>query len=536
MMPAASAAGSPARAGPFPKERNRPMGNRHRLNNALRAGDLAQVRALLDSGTSAHGRDESGRTVLLHAASGSRVHSDPGLMDLLRLLIDRDADLDVQSSRGESAAGQLAQAGRFDGVALLLAAGADESPLHWTPLMKAVAIGTLADVQREAAALQAQGGSLEVRDPFGRTAWLMAVHGGDVDKARWLAEHGADFTAAGDEGAPALFLAVQGHHAPMLRWLLQEGHDVEQTDDHGRTALMQAAEHGHEEGLRLLLHAGARIEREHNGETALARVQSATAARLLLQAGADPARLTHEARRDLLGLPREPDESPLAGVTPKQFTDARTRRFGRRNGERMNPPYWLAMIRAGVDAYRASRHFGHDRAWNDPPGWSAQRYGQSITFLPDGRIVQIAGEHEDGYDPDFCIYNDVFVHHPDGRIDIHGYPEDVFPPTDFHTATLMGDEVIVIGSLGYQGHRVFGSTPVFSLSLADFSMRQLQIAGTPPGWIYEHRARPCGPRQIVASGGTLVVQRDGRELHPPNAQDFVLDLDAQAWRHGPGLQ
>jgi hypothetical protein len=41
----------------------------------------------------------------------------------------------------------------------------------------------------------------------------------------------------------------------------------------------------------------------------------------------------------------------------------------------------------------------------------------SLTLLPDGRAIQIGGEHEDYYDPDFCIYNDVFVHEPDRSID-----------------------------------------------------------------------------------------------------------------------
>jgi hypothetical protein len=34
-----------------------------------------------------------------------------------------------------------------------------------------------------------------------------------------------------------------------------------------------------------------------------------------------------------------------------------------------------------------------------------QRFGQSLTLLPDCRAVQIGGEHEDWYDADFCIYN-----------------------------------------------------------------------------------------------------------------------------------
>jgi len=57
--------------------------------------------------------------------------------------------------------------------------------------------------------------------------------------------------------------------------------------------------------------------------------------------------------------------------------------------------------------------------------------------LPDGREVLIAGEHEDYYDPDFFIYNDVVVRAPDGKFAIYGYSKEAFPPTDFHTATLL---------------------------------------------------------------------------------------------------
>ena len=133
----------------------------------------------------------------------------------------------------------------------------------------------------------------------------------------------------------------------------------------------------------------------------------------------------------------------------------------------MQVPFWVAMVRSGLTGYQAANRFGADTFDRARPIWCANRIGQSLTLLQDGRVVQVAGEHEDGYDPDFCIYNDVIVHHPDGRLEIIGYPESLFPPTDFHTATLVGDRIIVIGSLGYQGSRVYGTTPVFALSIDD---------------------------------------------------------------------
>jgi hypothetical protein len=145
--------------------------------------------------------------------------------------------------------------------------------------------------------------------------------------------------------------------------------------------------------------------------------------------------------------------------------------------------------------------------------------------------VQIGGEHEDSYDPDFCIYNDVFVHAPDGSIAILGYPESVFPPTDFHTATLLGDSIYVIGSLGYAGRRDYGSTPVYRLDTRSFRIEPVQAAGASPGWLHRHRAVQIGPREIRVWGGKLVTLDGTKEHHEANTASFVLDVLARHWRH-----
>ena len=111
-----------------------------------------------------------------------------------------------------------------------------------------------------------------------------------------------------------------------------------------------------------------------------------------------------------------------------------------------------------------------------------------MTTARDGRILLIAGEHEDYYDPDFYIYNDVVVRHPDGRIDIFGYPRDVFPPTDFHTATLVGNDIVIIGSLGYLEERKPATTPVTVLDLETFTISKVVTSGPAPGWIHYHEA------------------------------------------------
>ncbi len=252
--------------------------------------------------------------------------------------------------------------------------------------------------------------------------------------------------------------------------------------------------------------------------------------RWFLESGADPLNLEYGTRRKMLGL--TPVSVGLLKVTLEDFLRYRSPRFGTYNPEKMNNPFWEGMIRSGLTAYNADMTVLGKSDWypGREPTWCADRFGQSITFLPDGRVVQIAGEHEDAYDPDFCIYNDVFIHDPDGNIDIYGYPETVFPPTDFHTATLSGSYIYLIGSLGYMGARLFGETQVYRLDIRSFAIEHLETKGACPGWISRHRAVRAGSREIRVTGGEIVTCIDGEEIHSKNVSTYYLDIKSLVWR------
>jgi hypothetical protein len=102
------------------------------------------------------------------------------------------------------------------------------------------------------------------------------------------------------------------------------------------------------------------------------------------------------------------------------------------------------------------------------------------------------GEHEDYYDPDFHIYNDVVVFGPEDKIEMYDYPKEVFPSTDFHTANPVGDKIIVIACLGNVEDRRPGFTLVYSVDTKSYHIsggwRRLRIGSRSTG------ERPCSAR------------------------------------------
>ncbi|BAZ40570.1 ankyrin [Calothrix sp. NIES-4101] len=88
----------------------------------------------------------------------------------------------------------------------------------------------------------------------------------------------------------------------------------------------------------------------------------------------------------------------------------------------------------------------------------------------------------------FFIYNDVVVHQGDGTFTIFGYPQDIFPPTDFHTATLVEKYIYIIGCLGYRNERICEYTPVYRLNCHTFNIEKVETNGEKPGWISQHQA------------------------------------------------
>ncbi|MBL9131802.1 MAG: hypothetical protein JNG86_11415 [Verrucomicrobiaceae bacterium] len=219
-----------------------------------------------------------------------------------------------------------------------------------------------------------------------------------------------------------------------------------------------------------------------------------------------------------------------SAITTEIYNEWRAPRFGQQNPELMTNPLWDWLVRTGVNAYQAAQKFGGPSSYKAGPAWCFDRMGQSVTALPDGRCVFIAGEHEDYYDPDFYIYNDVVIWSPDGHIEILGYPKDVFPPTDFHTATLLDDTIVIIGNLGYPEQRRLGITQVVVLDVKTWSIKLVDTKGAAPQWLHRHHASWNGKSGVIEIiKGQIDPMTEGSRLRE-NLDRWELDPKGWQWR------
>ena len=495
------------------------------LNMALFADNLDKLTTLLNAGAKFTGHCATSCDPLRYVGQIPYCATSVNLPALLPVFLNKDTGF-CSRARHQSI-GTVSINGRFDLVRVLLEQGCDLAGLQWTPLMFAIAIGSAADVEHELG----QRPDLSMRDRFDRTPWLLSAEVGDIAKAGLLMSAGADRDARGRTGKTALQYAAANGHAELVQWLIEQGCAIDATDDSEHTALFTAAEVGAADCVRVLLAAGANPwgkSDDFRGD-AIHYARTLECARLLIAAGCgDWSDVDDVVRRQLLKLDQQ---APLR-ISREQFLQGRHPRFGSSNPERMSNPVWQALVQSGDGAgVTRGLFFANDRCPdNEEPGWSYERFGRSLTPLPDGRFIEIGGEHEDFYDPDFHIYNDVVVHHGNGSFDIYGYPEAAFPPTDGHTATLVGEYIYVIGNLGYRHLRRLGFTPVYRLHIHTLTMEVVDSGGEYPGWISRHKARLTANGEIEVWAGDVLTGDVGSEDLVANAEQYTLNLETRRWR------
>jgi ankyrin repeat protein len=284
------------------------------LQAAAVSGNPRVAEALLAAGADPNAVLPEGETILMTAAR-------TGSPEVLAMLLAHGADVDAREHwYGESALIWAAAENHGEAIKLLVGHGADVNarsalqkperrragqsilPLgSWTPIMYAAREGAL----EAGAALAAGGADLDLVDPDGATALVIAIINGHYEFTEFLLQAGADPNVVDNEaGMGPLYAAVDMHRlavghgrgnptqigridsVDIARSLLEHGADPnarlrkpimqrqhtagDSALGEGATPLMRAAKSGDIEMLRVLVAAGADATTTMpNGTTAL---------------------------------------------------------------------------------------------------------------------------------------------------------------------------------------------------------------------------------------------------------------------------
>lgn len=288
-----------------------------RLHEAVYSGDHDETRRLLAAGADASAANVFDATPMMLAAA----RGDPGL---IRLLLQAGADVESPNSEGQTALMVVARTGQLEAARLLLKAGADvhareewggQTALMWAAaqsqpemirlLVKAGARvderSTVRDWQRR---VTAEG---RPKDMYrgGLTPLLFAAREGCIACIGALLEAGADIDLDDPDGSTALIMALLNRHWDTAKFLVEAGADVNLWDIYGQTPLYVAVDQN-------TLPIGRRVE-----IPSMDRTTGQDMVRLLLERGANPnAQLKLRPRYRNIPHDRYRDPMIVWGTTP----------------------------------------------------------------------------------------------------------------------------------------------------------------------------------------------------------------------------
>lgn len=211
------------------------------------------------------GADGDGKTSLIWAATN-------GHLEVVRLLVDTNADLNAKTHWGYAALACAAWYGHFEVVAFLA-----QREVNFKDLGAAFvcAYGSARKgTQKVVEFLLEAGADVDAKEVTGNyqgwTALMIASYRGELEKVKWLLEAQAAVNLQNFDGVTPLGFAASKGHLEVVNLLLSAGADVDSQSNNGETALTFAAKLGDCEMIRTLLEAKASLElRTIDGRTAL---------------------------------------------------------------------------------------------------------------------------------------------------------------------------------------------------------------------------------------------------------------------------
>ena len=210
------------------------------LHSAVSLGNIPQVRAIIDSGTSIEMRDKYGSTPLMTAIYY-------GQWDAVKTLVEMGADINAKDSNGQTPLFYAVSCNKPEVLSLLIQHGSildarDNDGL--TPLMFAADSGYWDTVKT----LSIFGADINVHDSLNMTPLLYAIYFCQPEQTSFLISQGAKTNVRGENGLTAIHYAVLGcgwlpeKADTILDELIENGCNLSAVDKDGHSAYWKAME------------------------------------------------------------------------------------------------------------------------------------------------------------------------------------------------------------------------------------------------------------------------------------------------------
>ncbi|WP_341811473.1 ankyrin repeat domain-containing protein [Wolbachia endosymbiont (group A) of Oxytorus armatus] len=222
------------------------------LFSAIERKDIRKVSDFLDGGANIEAKGINNQTPLC-------VASCKGNLYVLKLLLSRNAKVNVQDDSRKTPLHYAAREGHSDVAELLLGRGtmidAEDcfgmAPLHYAAYHNR---------KNMVSFLISRDAKVEAMDEEDKTPLHYAAGEGHLDAAKLLLDHDSIINAKDRLGIAPLHYAAYYNREGMVSFLISQGAKVEAMDEKARTPLHYAAREGHLDVAKLLLECDAIID------------------------------------------------------------------------------------------------------------------------------------------------------------------------------------------------------------------------------------------------------------------------------------
>jgi len=187
------------------------------------------------------------------------VAADKGWLDVAKLLVTRNGDLDAQNSTGAKPLQFALEEGHEDVVKMFLEHGASRDTIR-DGLVQACQQCDIEDVRM----LLRCGADPKTKQGDGNIPLLIAADRGQLEIAKHLLIAGANVDTVGEDGCSALIIAAQKGELEFARHLLDNRANPKKKSKDGSTALLFAVKNSNVKMAKLLMDKGASLSSEQH--------------------------------------------------------------------------------------------------------------------------------------------------------------------------------------------------------------------------------------------------------------------------------